>query len=114
TELDRDRIRGFFLDALDIPYDYTYIFAIMFARILSFFLGNKAYRWFVKKFSHDNSYICTTFAQRALYLASEPGRRRAALFNDVAELTFVEQMYLVNPQTISSSKNTMWVFNAHE
>lgn len=114
TEIDRDRIRGFFLDALDIPYDYTYVFAIMMARIFSIFLGTSAYRWFVNKFSHQNSYICTTFTQRALYLASAPQRRRASLFNTHPDLNIVEQMYLVNPQTISKSTNTDWVFNPHE
>lgn len=114
NDIERDRIRGFFLDALDIPYDYAYIFAIMIAKILSLFLGNGAYRWFVKTFSHDNSYICTTFAQRALYLAAAPGKRRSTLFNNVSDISFVEQMYLVNPQTVSASKNTIWVFNEHE
>lgn len=114
SEIDRDRIRGFFLDALDIPYDYRYIFALFIARILSMFFGTGVYRWFVNRFSHDNTYICTTFTQRALYLASEPSHRRASIFNnDHPELNFAEQMYLVNPHTISTSDNTVWIYNPH-
>ncbi|MFO0765136.1 MAG: hypothetical protein U0487_03800 [Patescibacteria group bacterium] len=113
TAKEIDRFRGFFLDAIDVNYDYKYVFYLIVRYVLSNLFGTDASERLIRHISTTDTYICSTFVQRALYLAVEPERRRESLFlgNDVP---FVYAQGLVLPKDIAISKNTVWLFNAHD
>lgn len=113
TQDEREKIRGFFLDALDITYDYSYIVAYFFIRLFRQLFGWDFSSWIVRVFSKNNNFICTTLVQRAMYLAADPGVRRKTIMNDKPEQNFAERLTLVSPRTIAKSTNTIWLYNPH-
>ncbi len=114
SDEERERFRGFFLEVLDTPYDLFRVF-LMFAQMV--------YTWIAKvnvsfraagQMITTRRYICTTFAQRAYYLAVAPHKRHLVLFRGHEhDIGFLEQMEKITPATIASSPNTVWLHNPH-
>lgn len=112
TEEERHRFRGFFLDAVDTPYDFT--------RLKAFFLLvflNKATKkdytgYFARRKIDPHRFICTTFAQRAYYLAVPPEKKPKVLFRGHEKnIGFLEQMEFIAPKDIASSPAAEWLYN---
>lgn len=114
TEEERERFRGFYLDAVDTPYDHrrieTFLAHFYFER-----LTGKTYQDFItKRVVNPDNFICTTFAQRAYYLAVAPSKRSSVLFRkEEPGVNFLERMELITPYDISSSECTSWLYNPH-
>jgi hypothetical protein len=111
---ERDRFRGFFLDVVDTPYDT--------ARLGAFFLlvaVNKLFKrdftgYFARRKINPSRFICTTFAQRAYYLAAPPERRSEVLFRGhEPEVGLLEQMEFIAPRDVATSPATEWLYNPH-
>ncbi len=113
TPKEIDRFRGFFLDVIDIDYDYDHVAYLLFQFILSRFIGVSWTKKLVRHVLTTDEYICSSFVQRALYLAVEPQKRRETLFlgNDVP---YALAQGLVLPRDIAASKNTVWLYNPHD
>jgi hypothetical protein len=115
TREERERIRGFFLDAVDTPYDFS--------RLFTFFLRSKIIRWLgrgalfflARKLIHPNQFICTTFAQRSFYLGVSEAKRERVLFReDDDAVNFLHQMEEITPGHIAQSSRCDWLYNPHE
>jgi hypothetical protein len=113
TEAQRERMRGFFLDVLDTPYDYTRLFAFFFRRLFKSVFGVKVTEYIKHRVINIDQFICSSFAQRALYLALPPNERDRAFFRDDKSLTFLDQLEEITPADIAGSKNTEWLYNPH-
>lgn len=113
TPKEMDRFRGFFLDVIDIEYDYDHVVLLFFQFLLSRFIGVRYTKKLVRHALATNEYICSSFVQRALYLAVEPEKRRQTIFLG-EETPFAVAHGLVLPKDIAVSKNTIWLFNPHE
>ena len=113
TPKEIDRFRGFFLDVIDIEYDYDHVMYLFFQFLLSRFIGVQLTKKLVRHVLATDEYICSSFVQRALYLAVEPDKRRDVLFlgNDVP---YAIAHGLVLPKDIAVSKSTIWLYNPHE
>lgn len=115
SDEEREKFRGLFLEALDTPYDLKRI-ALIFIQMV--------YTWVTKmnisfnvagQMISTRRYICTTFAQRAYYLAVAPHKRHTVLFRGhETDIGFLEQMEKITPATIAASPNTVWLHNPHK
>lgn len=113
TYEERERIRGFFLDAVDTPYDYSRVFALFVSPYLLKIAGAPFVRGITKKWINVNQYICTSFVQRAFYLGVSPDKRHKVFFRQDESVDFLDKMEVISPGDIARSKNTEWIFNEH-
>ncbi len=112
TDEERDRFRGFFLDLVDTPYDLNRLGAYF----LSTAIKKVAKRDYSARLARRNidpkKLICTTFAQRAYYLAVAPEKRAQVLFRGHdPSIGFLEQMEIITPKDIAASPATEWLYN---
>lgn len=114
TDAERDRIRGYFLDVLDTPYDFTRLFVFLVKNAIARLGGNRALDYVKRKVINIDNFVCSSFAQRAFYLALPPDKRDRALFREGSDLNFLDQMEAITPGDIAQSKNTVWLYNPHD
>lgn len=116
TEDERDRFRGFFLDAVDTPYDHRRLKSFLLHHYFERVTGKDYTHWLTKATVNTQNFICTSFAQRAYFLAVAPSKREKVFFRADKEpdVNFLERMELVTPLDISTSKNTSWLYNPHK
>lgn len=112
TEQEKERFRGFFLDAIDLKYDFLFGVYFALSTILKKFFGHKAEQFLLSYAGHSRAFVCSTFAQRAFYLAAEPENRRKMLFLG-EKASFIKAHGVVLPGDIAKSTNTIWLFNPH-
>lgn len=111
----RGRFMGFFLDVLDTPYDFTRLFGYLFRRVVTASFGVKAHDFIANRLMNVDNFVCSSFIQRAYYLAVPPNQRDKTLFRDDQEnLNFVYRMEYITPADIAKSKNTEWLYNPHD
>jgi hypothetical protein len=111
---ERDRFRGFFLDAVDTPYDFSRLFSYFTKNIIERIFGPNIVNWVTKYVINVNEYVCTTFAQRAFYLAVSKEKRDLVLMRKKnKQLNFLLQMEEISPKDYALSDNTIWLFNPH-
>jgi hypothetical protein len=111
---ERDRFRGFFLDAVDTPYDFSRLFSYFTKNIVDRIFGKNIVNWLSKKVIDVDQFICTTFAQRAFYLAVAKEKRDLVLMRKKnKQLNFLFQMEEVSPKNYADSKNAIWLYNPH-
>ncbi len=91
TDEERERMRGFFLSAVDKPYDMSRIFAMFISPFMLHWTGLPYVRTVTKKLLKVNQYICTSLVQRALYLAAAPEKRESTFFRRDKDLEFLEK-----------------------
>jgi len=114
TGEERERFRGFFLDAVDTPYDRRRLRAYFLHHYFERLTGKNYSHWVTKETVNPNNYLCTTFAQRAYYLAVAPKKRPDVLFRPMRpDMNFIERMEFITPGDVASSENTTWLFNPH-
>lgn len=114
-DASRQRFLGFFLDVLDTPYDYTRLVGFLFRETLLRLGGTKAEDYVARRVVNAGNFICSSFAQRAYYLAVPEGLRDKTFFkNDAASLDFLHRMEYITPGDIAKSKNTEWLYNPHD
>jgi hypothetical protein len=115
TSQERERIRGFFLDAVDTPYNFSRLFTFFLrSRIVRLF-GRGALFFFARKMINLNKFICTTFAQRSFYLGvSEEKRERVLFRGDDDAVNFLHQMEEITPGHIAQSPRCVWLYNPHQ
>lgn len=115
TDEERERFRGFFLDVVDTPYDTARLGAFFVLVAVNKLLKRDLTGFFARKKVNADRFICTTFAQRAYYLAVPPEKRKDVLFrgND-PEVGLLEQMEVIAPRDIAVSPATEWLYNPHE
>jgi hypothetical protein len=67
-----------------------------------------------RQYTDTKNFICTSFAQRAYYLAVALEKRGRSLFlGHNRNLDFLQIMEQITPADIAQSKNTEWLFNPH-
>jgi Permuted papain-like amidase enzyme, YaeF/YiiX, C92 family len=111
---ERERFRGFFLDAVDTPYDFSRLFTFFTKKILNRVFGPEIVNWITKKIINVDQFVCTTFAQRAFYLAVSQEKRELVLMRKKnKQLNFLFQMEEISPKNYASSKNAIWLLNPH-
>jgi hypothetical protein len=114
TDEERERFRGFFLDAVDTPYDTRRLLMFLFQSWLTWFYGVNVSLDVARQYTDTKNFICTSFAQRAYYLAVAPEKRGRSLFlGHKRNLDFLQIMEQITPADIAQSKNTEWLFNPH-
>jgi hypothetical protein len=114
TDEERERFRGFFLDAVDTPYDMRRLEAYFLHRLFEHFSGRSLAGFFARKTTNIKRFICTTFAQRAYYLAVAPEKRSQVLFRGhEPEIGILDQMEVIEPRHIAASPVTEWLYNEH-
>jgi len=113
TKEERERFRGFFLDAVDTPYDYRRLKSWLLHHYFERLTGRSYQHFLTKAMVNTNNFVCTTFAQRAYFLAVSPKKRAQIFFRDQEEddVNFLERMELVTPRDIAVSKNAVWLYN---
>lgn len=114
TEPQKERIRGFFLDAVDTPYDFVTALSWLFKQPVLKVLGMRV-KDFLERLAIDPTlYVCTSFSQRAFYLALPPNERDRAFFisdhKETMDLNFLFRMVDIAPIDIARSKNTVWLW----
>ncbi|MBU2566634.1 hypothetical protein KKG46_03685 [Patescibacteria group bacterium] len=114
TDTERDRFRGFFLDAVDTPYDFSRLFSYFLKNFVQKIFGQAITNWITKKVINIDQYICTTFAQRAFYLAVPREKRDKVLMRDGEGFNFLLQMEEITPRDYAISKNSEWLYNPHK
>ncbi len=114
TDEERERFRGFFLDAVDTPYDQRRLIAFFFQSWLAWIYGVNATVDMARQYTDTKNYICTSFSQRAYYLAVAPEKRGQTLFRgDDKGLDFLQLMEQISPADMARSRNTKWLYNPH-
>jgi hypothetical protein len=112
TDEERDRFRGYFLDAVDTPYDARRLMAYFFRSWLAWIYGMNATLDMARRYIDTQNFICTSFAQRSYYLAVSPDKRGRTLFRkDDRNVDFLLQMEQITPADIARSQNTAWLYN---
>ncbi len=111
---ERDRFRGFFLDAVDTPYDFTRLFSYFTKKFVEKIFGLPVVNWITKQVIDLDQYVCTTFAQRAFYLAvSKEKREKVLMRKKNKRLNFLLQLEEVSPKDYATSENAIWLYNPH-
>ena len=114
TDEERERFRGFFLDAVDTPYDIRRLGFYFLHEVFKYLTGRDLAGLFARKSTNIKRFICTTFAQRAYYLAVPPNKRAKVLFRGhETEITFLDQMEVIEPRHVAASPVTEWLYNEH-
>lgn len=113
TDRDRERFLGFFLDVLDTPYDFTRLVAYFLRKYILRLGGVRAEDYVAKRVINVDHFICSSFAQRAYYLAVPPDMREKTLFRENPDLDFLYRMEYISPADIAKSRNTEWLYNPH-
>lgn len=114
TEEERERFRGFFLDAVDTPYDFSRLFSYFFTNLVTKFFGRRITNLLASRVIDVNQYICTTFAQRAFYLAVDKKKREQMLIlGESKKLNFLFQMEMITPKDFAVSERAEWLYNPH-
>ncbi len=112
TKEERERFRGFFLDAVDTPYDMRRLIGYFLQSLVLWAVGVNIHYKMAKKLINTQNYVCTTFAQRAFYLAVAPHKRSQVLFlSDDNTPNFLLQMEEIKPADVAMSKNAVWLYN---
>lgn len=114
TDEERERFRGFFLDAVDTPYDMTRLLAYLFRSAIAKLAGAKRTEYLTRRIINVGNFVCTSFAQRAFWLAAAPNKRDRMLFREDGDLNFLYQLEYITPGDIARSRNTAWLYNPHE
>lgn len=112
TDEERERFRGFFLDAVDTPYDAYRLLLFFTQTVLAWAahmdIGYAAARSVI----NTDNYICTSLTQRAYYLAVTPEKRGHTIFRrNEKGVDFLRQMEEITPAHIARSDNTEWLYN---
>jgi len=114
TDEYRERFMGFFLEVLDTPYDYTRLIAYLFRKFVNAIGGSRAENYVAKRVINVDQFVCSSFAQRAFYLAVPPNMRERTLFRESsADLNFLYRLEYITPGDIAKSRNTEWLWNPH-
>lgn len=114
TDDERERIRSFFLDAVDSSYDYTRLFGFILRSAIARLLGVKSTDYIRHRVINPGDFTCTSFAQRAFYLALPPEKRERVYFKKGIRVSFSDKMETVTPGDIARSENTEWLYNPHK
>lgn len=114
TDIERDRIRGFFLDAVDTPYDTARLFGYFLSRVIKRSQGRRLFNWFVRRIVNVDTFICSSFVQRAFYLAVPPERRDKVILRNQRDVNFVNRMETISPAQIARSEVCRWLYNPHD
>lgn len=115
TDEYRDRFRGIFLDVLDTPYDHARLFGYLFRDFVLRRFGRRIHDALANRLLNTDYVICSSFIQRAYYLAVPPNMREKTLFReDQEDLNFIYRMEYITPADIARSKNTEWICNPHD
>ncbi len=113
TEEHTQKIRGFFLNEVDTPYDYrrmySYFLSALIARISGFDMSD----FFIRKGVTLENFVCSSFVQRAFYLALPPRDRDRAVFRQGKNINLLQQLEVCSPTDIAKSTNTEWLWNPH-
>jgi len=114
NDAEREKFRGYFLDAVDTPYDYTRLFSYLFKNMILRLFGQEILNWFTKRMIDVDQFVCTTFAQRAFYLAVSKEKREKVLMRPKEDrLNFLLQMEEITPKDYAVSPNAEWLCNPH-
>ena len=111
---ERNKFRGFFLDSVDTPYDFTRVFSYFTKKIVNKIFGSAIVNWISKHVVNVDQYICTTFAQRAFYLSvSKDKCDKVLIRKKTKQLNFLFQMEEISPGDYATSENAIWLYNPH-
>ncbi len=111
---ERERFRGFFLDALGAPYDLKRILFMLIQILITWILHINISIEHAAKKIQTQRYTCTSLIQRAYYLAVDPKKRPQTLFRDNdKDANFIQKMEQITPGQIATSENTIWLHNPH-
>lgn len=113
-DASRKRFLGFFLDVLDTPYDFTRLIALFFRKLIVRLGGAQAEEYVAKRVINVGNFVCSSFAQRAYYLAVPEQLRDKTFFKNDANLDFLHRTEYITPGDIAKSQNTEWLYNPHD
>jgi hypothetical protein len=114
NDTERERFRGLFLDAVDTPYDYSRLISYFTKKYVRWIFGQAIVNWITKRVINIDQFICTTFAQRAFYLAVSKEKREKVLMRKAnLQLNFLFQMEEITPKDYAISENSIWLYNPH-
>lgn len=113
TDEQRQKIRGFFLENVDMPYDWNRIYSYLASGMIARLSGIDVSAYLTRKGITVENFVCSTFVQRAFYLALPAKERDRAIFRRNPKLNLLEQLEVCSPSDIARSENVEWLWNPH-
>ncbi len=114
TEIERQKIRALFLNAVDVPYDWYRLISFFLVGAISKYFGIDIMKFFRGSLIDKKKFLCTTFVQRSLYYGVDPSKRESTLFRPGdKEPSFEYRLEKIQPTEIAQSKNTLWLYHPH-
>ena len=114
TESERERILAYFLEKIDMPYDFTRLFGYMLNRVALKLAGVQVRDMIAERIINVDNFVCSSFTQRAFYLGVAPNKRERVLFKKGTGTNFLYQLEFISPGDIAKSPNCDWLYNPHE
>ncbi len=111
TDEQREKIRSFFIQNIDVPYDYGRIYSFVFGTLFAKIFKKDISDFVTRKGVSLENFVCSTFVQRAFYLALPPGERDRAVFRKGSGLNLLEKLEVCTPSDIAHSANAEWLWN---
>jgi len=111
TAEDRQKVMSYMLNNVDIPYDYLRIFGFMLNYFLNLFKIKKRQKHIKKYLINKNTFICSSFIQKAFFAAVPKEKKEAVLFTKNKDFQLVLEE--ITPADIARSNNFEWIYNPH-
>lgn len=108
-----DRIKGFFLDTVDTPYDFSRLYPYFLSAFIERLSGVDVFDYLARKSITIENFICSSFVQRAFYLALPPEERERAIFRKGRGANLLYQLEVCSPADIARSTKADWLWNPH-
>ncbi len=109
----RERVVSYVLNNIDIPYDFARLFGFFFRYLFTQLRKKHQDPEHIKKFLiNRDTFICSTFIQKAFFEAVPQEKRHAVMFNK--ELPTPLALEEVTPADIARSSTCQWLYNPHD
>jgi hypothetical protein len=106
TDELREKVLAFMLNNVDVPYDFTRLFAYLLKKILGNFVEK-----YKERLINKDDFVCSTFAQKAFWNAMPEDKKASVIFKKDFKSEF--SLEEVTPADIARSKNCIWLYNPH-
>lgn len=108
----KERVLSFMFNNIDIPYDYTRLFALFLNYFINILRGGGKREHLKKFLINKDAFICSGFIQKAFFEAMPKGKKDSVLFTEDKDAKlFMEE---ITPADIAQSKNCEWIYNPHK
>ena len=111
TPEDKQKILSYMLNNVDTPYDYLRLVGFLLNYILHFFRLKKRRAHLKTYLINKNTFICTSFIQKAFFAAVTEKKKNSVLFSPEKDARM--SLEEITPADIARSENFEWIYNPH-